>query len=143
MKIVTPIAGSALGAGVTGVAAGLIALSAVQAHLPSLMARVMKPVPDLAGKRVLVCTGHVDSALRGTTRDPAQEWQRVIEAEHEISTVMVDLRVGPQASARIRARAEALAQEVRSDHRRDFPRQDPIGSHRGIRTPETPLTARP
>lgn len=120
MKIVTPIAASAVGAGITGVAAGLIALSTAQAHLPALMARVMKPVPHLVDKRVLLCTGTVDPALRGAAEDEAQAWRHAIEAEHESPVVLVDLRVPLRAGARARARAAALAEGVRADHRRDF-----------------------
>lgn len=120
MKIVTPIAVSALGAGVTGAAAGLIALSTAQAHLPGLMARIMKPVPHLVDKRVLLCTGTVEPTVRGRVDDEAQAWRRAIEAEHENPVVLVDLRVSPHAGARARARAAALAEGVPSDHRRDF-----------------------
>lgn len=120
MKIVTPIAASAVGAGITGVAAGLIALSTAQAHLPALMARLMKPVPHLLDKRVLLCTGTVDPASRGRAEDEAQIWRQAIEAEHESPVVLVDLRVPPRAGTRTRARAAALAEGVRADHRRDF-----------------------
>lgn len=134
MKIVTPIAVSAVGAGVTGAAAGLIALSTAQAHLPALMTRVMKPVPHLVDKRVLLCTGTVEPAMRGRVDDEAQAWRRAIEAEHESPVVLVDLRVPPRAGARARARAAALAEAVPADHRRDFAVEPVRRAGPGLRT---------
>lgn len=127
MKIIAPIAASAVGAGVTGAAAGLLALTTAQAHLPALMARAMRPIPDLQHKRVLLCTGEADPRTRGTARDEAQQWRRAIEAEHEISVVLVDLRTGPRPTARQRARAQQLAESVPSDRRREFAIDDPAG----------------
>lgn len=120
MRPFASIAASALGAGVTGAAAGLITLSTLQANLPALMARMMKPMPDLMGRRVLLCTGEADARTRGTAADEAQQWRRAVEAEHDRPVILVDLRTDARASARQRAQAEELAGSVPADHHRRF-----------------------
>lgn len=120
MRPIASIAASAVGAGVTGMAAGLITLSAVQSNMPALMAHLMKPVPDLAGRRVLLCTGETDHRTRGTAADEAQQWRRALEAEHDTPAILVDLRTDARCSARRRAQVRALAESVPADHQREF-----------------------
>lgn len=120
MRPFASIAASAVGAGVTGAAAGLITLSALQANMPALMAHLMKPVPDLAGRRVLLCTGEADHRTRGTAADAAQQWRRALEAEHDTPAILVDLRTDARCSARQRAQVRALAESVPADHQREF-----------------------
>lgn len=120
MRPFASIAASAVGAGVTGAAAGLITLSALQANMPALMAHLMKPVPDLAGRRVLLCTGEADHRTRGTAADEAQQWRRALEAEHDTPAILVDLRTDARCSARQRAQVRALAESVPADHQREF-----------------------
>ena len=73
MRPIASIAASAVGAGVTGMAAGLITLSAVQSNMPALMAHLMKPVPDLAGRRVLTASCVVLGGRRHSVRAAAPQ----------------------------------------------------------------------
>ncbi|MCT1603006.1 hypothetical protein M3E18_11395 [Kocuria sp. p3-SID1433] len=120
MRPFASIAASAVGAGVTGAAAGLLTLSALQANMPALMAHLMKPTPELGGRRVLLCTGEADHRIRGTAADEAQQWRRALESEHDASVILVDLRTDSRCSARRRAQVRALAASVPADHQREF-----------------------
>lgn len=128
MRPFASIAASAVGAGVTGAAAGLITLSALQSNMPALMAHLMKPVPDLANRRVLLCTGETDHRTRGTAADEAQQWRRALEAEHDTPAILVDLRTDVRCSARRRAQVRALAESVAADHRREFVLGAPVSA---------------
>lgn len=124
-----PIAASAIGACLTGVAGGMIALSTAQSRLPAILAWLLKPEPDLDGKVVLVCTGHLPQSStppRSHDADPAVSWRRVMESEHG-AVVMIDVRLPSNAGEKQRVAAEELARRLPADFRRDFPGHDDRG----------------
>lgn len=120
MGILTPIAATAVGACVTGIAGGLLALSTAQSRLPAIMSWLTKPEPDLDGKVVLVCTGQ----LPAEGPDPAQVLRSTLQSEHG-AVVMIDLRLARDAGEKQRRQAEELARRVPADFRREFT-GDPI-----------------
>lgn len=122
MRILTTILASTLGAGATGLAGGVLALSSAQAKLPAIMAWHMKPEPHLDGKLVLVCTGELPSRenLNTGTPDPTQIMRAALEAEHGVAVVLIDLRLPANASEKARRRAVHLAEHTPADFSRHF-----------------------
>lgn len=115
MRVLTPIAATAAGACLTGMAGGLLALSTAQSRLPAIMAWLMKPEPDLEGKVVLVCTGQ--TTHHGP--DPADQWRSVLEAEHD-DVVMIDLRLPSDAGFKQQRTMRDLAERIPADFCREF-----------------------
>ncbi|MDO5619658.1 hypothetical protein [Kocuria sp.] len=125
MRIFTPIAATAAGACLTGMAGGLLALSTAQSRLPSIMAWLMKPEPDLDGKVVLVSTGIKHSG----DHDPAQAWRKTLTAEHH-GAVLIDLRLPAGAGEKQHRHMHDLAQRIPADLRREFTPDGLLTTHR-------------
>lgn len=119
MRVLTPIAATAAGACLTGMAGGLLALSTAQSRLPAIMAWLMKPEPDLEGKVVLVCTGQ----RTNDGPDPADHWRTVMESEHD-DVVMIDLRLPSGAGQKQERSMTEFAQRIPADFRREFDSAD-------------------